>query len=128
MFSLVYRLTLSDRFKEVEDDEKSEGFWSELFLLKPDLPRLREILENTDAEFLIHVQVCFDSNVCTSVSSLQLLQHQPQQLLSQAVAHIKAAQAPLDENALDVSLSMPFQISLPIYDLDLDSILRCSAG
>ena len=47
----------SDRSKEVEDDEKSEGFWSELFLLKPDLPRLREILENTDPEFLIHVQV-----------------------------------------------------------------------
>ena len=47
----------SNSFKEVEDDEKSEGFWRELFLLKPDLVKLRELLEDTDAEFLIHIQV-----------------------------------------------------------------------
>ena len=47
----------SNNSKEVEDDEKSEGFWRELFLLKPDLVKLRELLEDTDAEFLIHIQV-----------------------------------------------------------------------
>lgn len=41
----------------VEDEEMTEGFWTEMFLLKPDLPRLREILEDTDAESLIHLQV-----------------------------------------------------------------------
>jgi hypothetical protein len=43
--------------QEVEDDEKTEGFWRELFLLKPDIPQLRQILEDTDAEFLLHLQV-----------------------------------------------------------------------
>ncbi|KAI7005432.1 hypothetical protein KC362_g18517, partial [Hortaea werneckii] len=31
-------------FREVEDDEKPNGFWRELFLLKTDLPRLQQIL------------------------------------------------------------------------------------
>lgn len=35
----------------------TEGFWKELFLLKPDTQRLREILEDTDPEGLINVQV-----------------------------------------------------------------------
>lgn len=46
--------------QEVEDDEKEDGFWSTLFLLKPDTIALREILDNTDAEFLIHLQVSRD--------------------------------------------------------------------
>lgn len=41
----------------MEDDEKDEAFWSTLFLLKPDTVALRDILDNTDAEFLIHLQV-----------------------------------------------------------------------
>ena len=48
---------VAEKYQEVEDEEKSEGFWGELFLLKPDLPQFREILENTDPEFLIHIQV-----------------------------------------------------------------------
>ena len=47
---------LSNLSQEVEDDEKSEGFWTELFLLKPDTAKLRQILEDTDAEYLIHLQ------------------------------------------------------------------------
>jgi len=35
----------------------TQGFWKEFFLLKPDTTRLREILEDTDAEGLINVQV-----------------------------------------------------------------------
>lgn len=58
---VVFGLQTSNRSKDVEDDEKSEGFWRELFLLKPDLPKLREMLENTDAEFLLHIQVSVHS-------------------------------------------------------------------
>ncbi|KAF2766553.1 DUF1741-domain-containing protein [Teratosphaeria nubilosa] len=70
-------------FREVEDEDKPEGFWRELFLLKPDFSRLRGILENTDAEFLLEIQ------------------HQPQQLVFQAIATLKTGQVPSDENALD---------------------------
>jgi hypothetical protein len=43
--------------QNVDDDEKSEGFWREFFLLQPDTVRLRQILENVDGEGLIHAEV-----------------------------------------------------------------------
>ncbi|KAF2212353.1 hypothetical protein CERZMDRAFT_68014 [Cercospora zeae-maydis SCOH1-5] len=70
-------------FLEVEEDDKDDAFWTTLFLLKPDTEKLREILDPIDAEFLLHIQ------------------HQPQQLLLEGLARVKAAQAPADENALD---------------------------
>ena len=48
---------VTNRAQEVEDDEKTEGFWRELFLLKPDVSRLRELLESTDVDFLLHMRV-----------------------------------------------------------------------
>ncbi|WPH04992.1 DUF1741-domain-containing protein [Acrodontium crateriforme] len=80
-------------FRDVEDEEKPEGFWNELFLLKPEIARLRQILEDTEPDFLLHVQ------------------HQPQQLLLHAITHIKAGQSPADENALD-TLTVFFAIVL----------------
>ncbi|KAK4507106.1 hypothetical protein PRZ48_000840 [Zasmidium cellare] len=80
-------------FREVEDDEKDDGFWSTFFLLRPDTVALREILDNTDAEFLIH------------------LQHQPQQLLLHGLAKIKDGEGPTDENALD-TLTVFFAVIL----------------
>ena len=53
--------------QEVEDDEKPQGFWTELFLLKPDIAQLRHILESTDGEYLIHLQVCTDQFGCLSI-------------------------------------------------------------
>ena len=44
--------------QDVEGQEHTEGFWRELFLLKPDLPRLKQILEDIDAEYLLHAPVC----------------------------------------------------------------------
>lgn len=75
-------------FRENEDDEKPDGFWRELFLLRPDIPRLRQILQDTDADFLLQTQ------------------HQPQQLVVHAIETLKVGQAPSDENALDVSLPL----------------------
>lgn len=57
--------------QEVEDDEKPQGFWTELFLLKPDTAKLRQILEDTDTEYLIHLQVRhFSTNPSTSANNL----------------------------------------------------------
>ncbi|KAF7189692.1 hypothetical protein HII31_09012 [Pseudocercospora fuligena] len=82
-------------FRDIDDDddEKDGAFWTTLFLLKPDTSALREILENTDAEFLIHTQ------------------HQPQQLLLHALTRVKDAEGPADENALD-TLAVFFAIVL----------------
>jgi len=44
-------------FREHEDEEKSEGFWKELFLLRPDILHLTQILEDTSADYLLQVQV-----------------------------------------------------------------------
>ena len=38
-------------------EDKSEGFWRELFLLKPDTVAFGKILEDIDTETLLHVPV-----------------------------------------------------------------------
>ncbi|KAK5119375.1 hypothetical protein LTR85_007731 [Meristemomyces frigidus] len=80
-------------FRDLEDDDKPEGFWRELFLLKPDIPRLRQLLDDSDADFLLHIQ------------------HQPQQLLLQAIAELKADRVPSEEHALD-TLTVFFAVVL----------------
>ncbi|KAK1820922.1 hypothetical protein LTR12_004634 [Friedmanniomyces endolithicus] len=55
----------------VHDDEIPQGFWAELFLLRPDLPRLQQVLENADAGLLIQSQ------------------HHSHQLLIQSIAALK---------------------------------------
>ncbi|KAK3675148.1 hypothetical protein LTR78_005082 [Recurvomyces mirabilis] len=80
-------------FREVDDEEKPEGFWATLFLLRPDLPRLRQVLEDTDVDFLLQMQ------------------HQSQQLLVQSIAALKIGHAPADEHALD-TLAVFFSVIL----------------
>lgn len=43
--------------EDVDDATPSEGFWRELFLLKPDKQRLYDILEPMTAFDLAHMQV-----------------------------------------------------------------------
>ncbi|KAF1991683.1 DUF1741-domain-containing protein [Aulographum hederae CBS 113979] len=68
-----------------EDDfvDKPEGFWRELFLLKPDPSSLHHILDDLTADDLLHLQA----------HSHQIIIH--------AVDCIKASNAPSDEHALD---------------------------
>ncbi|OQO09214.1 hypothetical protein B0A48_06106 [Cryoendolithus antarcticus] len=80
-------------FREIDDFDHPDGFWHELFLLKPDLARLRVILDDTDAEYLIHVS-----------------QH-TRELLIHAVATVEAGNAPSDEHALD-TLTVFFSVLL----------------
>jgi hypothetical protein len=75
--------------KDDDEVQKSEGFWQEFFLLKPDPKSLLEILDDLSAEDLLDLQA------------------HPQQLVIRAVARIKAGVEPSDENALDVGLPEP---------------------
>ena len=99
-----------------------------MFLLKPDASSLRQILEATDPNFLLHMQVRRSVHTTCNMFANKLLQHQPQQLVLQAVTHVKAGQTPIDENALDVCIAPLDSVNLPIYDLDFDSILRRRSG
>ncbi|KAK4953179.1 hypothetical protein LTR10_008885 [Elasticomyces elasticus] len=71
-------------FTDTRDEDIPSGFWAELFLLPPNLPQLRELLEEADSDDLLHIQ-------------------QPlHQLLIQSIAATKLGRAPADEHALDV--------------------------
>ncbi|OQO08278.1 hypothetical protein B0A48_06148 [Cryoendolithus antarcticus] len=80
-------------FRGIDDFDHPDGFWHELFLLKPDLARLRVILDDADAEYLIHVS------------------QQTRELLIHAVAMVEAGNAPSDEHALD-TLTVFFSVLL----------------
>ena len=57
---MVMKYTEMPLIQSIKDDgelEKSEGFWQELFLLKPDGLALRRILDTFTAEDLLHLQV-----------------------------------------------------------------------
>jgi len=71
---------------EQDDDEveKSEGFWQELFLLKPEPKALKDILTDLSTDDLLHLQA------------------HPQQLLIRAIRRVRDGVEPSDENALDV--------------------------
>ncbi|KAE9978742.1 hypothetical protein EG328_001340 [Venturia inaequalis] len=69
--------------KEEEAIEKSEGFWQELFLLKPDPKALKDILDDLSPDDLLHLQA------------------HPQQLLIRAIRRVQDGKEPSDENALD---------------------------
>ncbi|KAK5712681.1 hypothetical protein LTR15_011673 [Elasticomyces elasticus] len=71
-------------FTDTRDEDIPSGFWAEVFLLPPNLPQLRELLEEADSDDLLHIQ-------------------QPlHQLLIQSIAATKLGRAPADEHALDV--------------------------
>jgi hypothetical protein len=72
------------RKQDEEAIEKSEGFWQELFLLKPESNALKDILTELSTDDLLHLQA------------------HPQQLLIRAIRRVKDGKEPSDENALDV--------------------------
>ncbi|KAI9739466.1 MAG: hypothetical protein M1818_005154 [Claussenomyces sp. TS43310] len=70
-------------FKDEDEGDKSEGFWREFFLLRPDQHSLQQILAELTSVDLLH------------------LQGQTRQLFSRAVSQIRAGKAPADAHALD---------------------------
>ena len=75
---------LTHEIQEEEEIEKSEGFWQEFFLHKPDAKALEKLLASLSADDLLHLQA------------------HPQQLLIRGIARIKDGREPSDEHALDV--------------------------
>src|SRR4051794_37347018 len=49
--------------QDEDDNEKSEGFWKEFFLLKPDKPTLHKILSGLSPDDLVHLQVRFGQSL-----------------------------------------------------------------
>ena len=85
-----------------------DGFWEEMFLLKPDKPRLQQLLDGLSTDDLLHSQ------------------HETQQLFVRAIRQVKAGKTPSMEHALDVSgLEASLRSKLTLTSSDLDSLLRC---
>ncbi|TKA77244.1 hypothetical protein B0A55_06134, partial [Friedmanniomyces simplex] len=97
-------------FTDVHDDDIPAGFWAELFLLRPDQPRLRDVLGHADPGLLLQ------------------LQHHSHQLLIQSIAALKLGQAPADEHALD-TLTVFFAVVLAKrYSNPSSDIIEVVAG
>lgn len=54
LYEALFQLPNAD---EDHDYEQSEGFWQEFFLLKPDPPSLRLVLQGLNADQMLHLQV-----------------------------------------------------------------------
>lgn len=81
--NLYEKLLLQD--EEEQFEERSEGFWKELFLHRPDSASFRGLLDGLSAEDLLH------------------LQSHTQEFVYRSLVCIQAHTAPSDENALEVS-------------------------
>ncbi|KAF3318603.1 hypothetical protein TWF173_006625 [Orbilia oligospora] len=93
-------------FKEEEDfHPKSEGFWTEFFLLKSHPSGLKAILQPLSGDDLLH------------------LQPQTRQLFTRAVAVVKKKEGPADEAALDtISIFLSQVLSKRYTNLSSDVI------
>ncbi|KAG9248997.1 hypothetical protein BJ878DRAFT_485705 [Calycina marina] len=97
-------------FKDDDATDKSEGFWRELFLLKPDKTTLRKILNELSPEDLSH------------------LQRQTRQLFSRAVTCIKTGSAPADTHALDTITAFLAAVLSKKYTNPSSDIINVIAG
>lgn len=101
---LYQRLLLQD--EEEQFEERTEGFWRELFLLKPDSAGFRHILDELSADDLLH------------------LQSHTQEFVYRSLACVETQSTPSDDYALEVSSPMPTYVTCSTYEPDLDSLLR----
>ncbi|KFY16941.1 hypothetical protein V492_01003 [Pseudogymnoascus sp. VKM F-4246] len=97
-------------FKDDEGGDKSEGFWTEFFLLKPDLATLRRILG------------------AISPSDLLNLQNQTRSLFPRAIKCIKAGSAPADTHALDTLTVLLAAVLSKKYNNPSSDIINVLAG
>ncbi|KAL2173138.1 uncharacterized protein P884DRAFT_233052 [Thermothelomyces heterothallicus CBS 202.75] len=98
-------------FKDDSDDtERSEGFWKEFFLLRPDRPALRKILDETRPNDLLQ------------------LQHQTQQLFVQAIAALRHPYGVADLHALDTLSTFMLAVLAKKYTNPSSDIIELLAG
>lgn len=93
------------------DHDRPDAFWRELFFLRIDPARLRNILDATTPRQLLACQVCMLRMIIPLILGISMLfykvlihplQLQCQQFVAKAIEHIDAATLPSAENALDV--------------------------
>lgn len=107
----VLRLAASlSKAQEESEEEKSEGFWREFFLLKPDKASLQRTLNETDANDLLHIQV------------------ETRQLFLRAIRHVKAGLGPADANALDTLTAYLSAVLSKKYNNPSSDIINVLAG
>ncbi|TVY48377.1 UPF0668 protein-like protein [Lachnellula occidentalis] len=97
-------------FKDEDDHEKSEGFWREFFLLRPDKATLQQILDGSGPDDLLHLQA------------------QTRQLFLRAVGCIKAGNAPADAHALDTITAFLASVLPKKYTNPSSDIINVLAG
>ncbi|KFX87743.1 hypothetical protein V490_08047 [Pseudogymnoascus sp. VKM F-3557] len=97
-------------FKDEEGGDKSEGFWTEFFLLKPDLATLRRILG------------------AISPSDLLTLQNPTRSLFTRAIKCIKSGSAPADTHALDTLTVLLASVLSKKYNNPSSDIINVLAG
>ncbi|KAF3765997.1 DUF1741-domain-containing protein [Cryphonectria parasitica EP155] len=101
-----------DLFKDDQDAEHdlSEGFWRELFLLKPDRASLRRILDGL------------------TPADLQHLEEQTRELFSRAVKTLKSSQVVAQTNALDTLSTFLSSVLAKRYTNPSSDIITILAG
>lgn len=97
-------------FHDEDVDDKSEGFWTELFLLRPDQGALRRILGEVSPDELLS------------------LHEQTRTLFLRAIAHMKAGSAPSDGNALDTLTTFLSSVLTKKYTNPSSDIINVLAG
>ncbi|KAL2132063.1 hypothetical protein VTI74DRAFT_4265 [Chaetomium olivicolor] len=98
-------------FKDDPDEtDKSEGFWKEFFLLRPDRSALRQILDEIGPNDLLH------------------LQHQTRQLFAQTVAALKNPYGVADLHALDTLSTFMVAVLAKKYTNPSSDIIELLAG
>ncbi|KAK4155275.1 hypothetical protein C8A00DRAFT_13676 [Chaetomidium leptoderma] len=98
-------------FKDDSDEvDRSEGFWKEFFLLRPDRPSLRLILEETGPNDLLQ------------------LQHQTRQLFVQAIAALRHPYGVADLHALDTLSTFMVAVLAKKYTNPSSDIIELLAG
>lgn len=97
-------------FKDDEDTEKSEGFWREFFLLKPDRPSLRRILDDIGPDDLVHLDL------------------QTRQLFSRAVVALRNPHGVADLHALETLSIFLIAVLSKKYTNPSSDIIEVLAG
>ncbi|KAK3984310.1 hypothetical protein QBC44DRAFT_337215 [Cladorrhinum sp. PSN332] len=107
----LYEALFKDYSEDDADADKSEGFWKEFFLLKPDRPSLKRILDEITPGDLLHLH-----------------QAQTRQLFARAVGALKNPYGVADLHALETLSAFMIAILGKKYNNPSSDIIEVLAG
>ncbi|GAM85236.1 hypothetical protein ANO11243_032400 [Dothideomycetidae sp. 11243] len=97
-------------FQDPDEYDKAEGFWRELFLLRPDLVQLKSLLDQSEPDYLLHINhICHD-------------------LLQRCVSTLKEARSPSDEHALQTLSTFMNSVLSKRYQSPSTDLIEILAG